>query len=213
LTFNLIKYTIPSIILKGGENDNSYQNINNKHKFTGKIDIDNVHPNYNYSITQNNINLANLNKIALNVTLPNPNWNLYKFQKIDVQLINSTSTPANPSILDSRYSGYYIIADIEYLWINNKMQQKLRLVRKELGKTPNEIKNDPPMQNKKDNKEFNDNPIINDSISTINNMPNSVYNIGQICNVQDENGKIYEITIMGLLENGIEIIGQLKRKY
>lgn len=203
-----------SIILKGGENDDSYQNANIKHKFTGKIDTDNVHQNYNYSVTQNSINLTNLNKIALNVTLPNPNWNLYKFQKINVQLINQTSTPANPSILDARYSGYYIIADIEYLWNNGKMSQKLRLVRKELGKTPDETKNGPLMQTKKDDKENNENPMIGNTASTTYvSTPNSVYNVGQTYNVLDNDGKIYEIKVMQLLENGIEIIGELKRKF
>ena len=197
-----------TLILKGAPKDNKYQNENIKHKFTGKIDTDNVHKNYNYSVTQNRINLNNLNKIVLNATLPNANWNLYKFMKIGVDLINPSPTPTNPGSKDFRYSGYYIIADIEYLWNGKSMSQKLRLVKKELGKTPDEIKNDPPQQKKPEVKENNTNPT--GTTSSIIPAPNSVYNIGQTYLVQDKSGKLYNLTVTSLLENGIEVTGTLK---
>ena len=195
-------------ILKGAPKDNKYQNENIKHKFTGKIDTDNVHKNYNYSVTQNRINLNNLNKIVLNATLPNANWNLYKFMKIGVDLINPSPTPTNPGSKDFRYSGYYIIADIEYIWNGKSMSQKLRLVKKELGKTPDEIKNDPPQQKKPEVKENNTNPV-GTTASTIP-VPNSVYSVGQTYLVQDKSGKLYNLTVTSILENGIEVTGNLK---
>lgn len=196
-----------SIILKGSENDDKYQKANVKHQFMGKMDTDNVHPNFNYSATQNRINLNNLNKIALNVVLPNANWNLYKYQKIDIKLINKTSTPANISPVDYRYSGSYIIADIEYNWSKGKMSQRLRLVRKELGKTPEEVQNAPPVQAKPEVKENNFNPT---GTSSVVPAPNSVYNIGQTYLVQDKNGKLYNITVTSLLADGIQVTGILK---
>lgn len=195
-----------SIILKGGENDDKYQKQNVIHNFAGKIDTDNVHSNFNYAATQNRINLDNLNKIAINATLPNANWNLYKFQKVQVQMINESSTPANPSPVDFRYSGSYIIADIEYVWTKGKMSQKVRLVRKELGKTPDEIKNDPPVQKKPEAKENNFNPT---GTSSVVPAPNAVYNVGQTYLVQDKNGKLYNITVTKLLEDGIQVTGTL----
>jgi hypothetical protein len=194
-------------ILKGGQNDNKYQNENIKHKFLGKIDTDNVHADYNYAVTQNRINLNNLNKIVLNATLPNANWNLYKFMKIGVDLVNPSSTPTNPSVRDFRYSGYYIIADIEYLWNGKSMSQKLRLVKKELGKNLDEIRNDPPQQKKPEAKENNPNPGTTASVIP---APNSVYNVGQTYLVQDKSGKMYNLTVTSLLENGIEVTGTLK---
>lgn len=198
-----------SIILKGSEKDDKYKNENIKHKFMGKLDTDNVHQDYNYAATQNRINLNNLNKIALKVTLPNANWNLYKFQKVDVNIINAASTIANPSIMDYRYSGYYIIADIEYFWSNRKMSQNLRLVRKELGKTPDEIKNDPPQKPKPEVKENNPNPVPG-ATSSVVPAPNSVYNVGQVYLVQDKQGNKYELTVTTISPNGIEIKGTLK---
>jgi hypothetical protein len=195
-----------SIILKGGENDSKYQKENIKQKFAGKIDTDNVHSNFNYAATQNRINLDNLNKIAVNATLPNPNWNLYKFQKVQVQMVNKSSTPANPSPIDFRYSGSYIVADIEYVWTKGKMSQNVRLVRKELGKTPEEIQNAPPVQKKPEVKENNFNPT---GTSSVVPAPNEVYNVGQTYLVQDKNGKLYNITVTKLLENGTQVTGTL----
>lgn len=195
-----------SIILKGGEYDDKYQKANVKHQFMGKIDTDNVHSNFSYSSTQNRINLNNLNKIALNVTLPNANWNLYKFQKVNISLVNKSQTPVNTSSLDFRYSGSYIIADIEYIWSKGKMSQNLRLVRKELGKTPEEIKDGPPVQTKPEVKENNFNPT---GTSSVVPAPNSVYNVGQTYLVQDKNGKLYNLKVTKLLEDGLQVTGTL----
>ncbi len=196
-----------SIILKGGINDDSYQNENVINKFTGKLDTDNVHKDYNYAITQNNINLDKLNNVAINATLPQANWNLYKYQKIKVHIINDTQTLTNTSIVDWRYSGYYIIADIEYFWDGKRLSQDLRLIRKELGKTPDEIKNDPPQKVKTDSKENNENPV-----TASLNKPNSVYEIGEKYTVKDKLFVEYELTITQIMSNGKEVIGTLKKK-
>jgi len=195
-----------SIILKGGENDDKYQKEHVIHKFSGKIDTDNVHSNFNYATTQNRINLDNLNKIAINATLPNANWNLYKFQKVQVQMINQSSTPANPSPVDFRYSGSYIVADIEYVWTKGKMSQNIRLVKKELGKTPEEVQNAPPVKKKPEVKENNFNPT---GTSSVVPAPNEIYNVGQTYLVQDKNGKLYKIAVTKLLENGVQVTGTL----
>jgi len=121
-------------------------------------------------------------------------------------MINQTSSPANPSPMDFRYSGSYIIADIEYVWAKGKMSQKIRLVRKELGKTPDEIKNDPPVKKEPEVKENNFNPT---GTSSVVPAPNEVYNVGQTYLVQDKNGKLYNITVTKLLEDGIQVTGTL----
>jgi hypothetical protein len=87
------------------------------------------------------------------------------------------------------------------------MSQKLKLVRKELGKTPEEVRNDPPQQKKPEVKENNPNPGTTASVIPV---PNSVYNVGQTYLVQDKSGKLYNLTVTSLLENGIEVTGTLK---
>lgn len=200
-----------SIILKGSQYDDKYQKENVKNKFMGKLDTDNVHKNYNYAGTQNRINLNNLNKIVINATLPNANWNLYKYMKIGIDVVNVSSTPTNPGIVDWRYSGYYILADIEYLWNGKSMSQKIRLVRKELGKTPDEKKNDPPQQRKPEVKENNPNPVPG-ATSSVVPPPNAIYKIGDTYLVQDKDGKKYDLLITSISENGIEVKGTLKSK-
>jgi hypothetical protein len=199
-----------SIILKGAQNDNKYKNENVKHDFIGKLDTDNTHQNFNYAVTQNEINLNKLSNITIDVDLPNANWNLYKFQKINVQIVNESSTITNPDIIDRRYSGDYIIEDIEYIWDGNAMSQKVRLIRRELGKTPEEIKNSPPFESVEEEKEINFNPIVG-TTSVISPAPNSVYNIGEVYLVQDVEGNRYELNITEILPNGIEVNGVLKK--
>ena len=121
-------------------------------------------------------------------------------------MVNKSSTPTNPSPIDFRYSGSYIVADIEYVWSRGKMSQKVRLVRKELGKTPDEIKDGPPVQKKPEVKENNFNPT---GTSSVVPAPNLAYNVGQTYLVQDKNGKLYNITVTKLLEDGVQVTGTL----
>ena len=76
-----------TIILKGkpGDEDFFKQNINNI--WIGKLDkfeedgSGNSHLNFNYSLIQNQINIDEISKISIDITLPYPNFNLYIFQK------------------------------------------------------------------------------------------------------------------------------------
>lgn len=213
LVFNVDSTTIDqdkSVILKGEINEGKYKDENIKHVFTGKLDTDNVHKDYNYADTQNKINLSKLNNIEIEVTLPQANWNLYKYQKVNVSIINELKTVSNPTA-DFRYSGGYIIKNIEYNWNGINLTQELKLIRKELSKTPDEIKNDPPPQVEKDVKEDNLNPIPG-ATSSIIPAPNAIYNIDEVYIVQDKDGNRYELTITEILPNGIEVNGTLKRK-
>ena len=197
--------TIP---LKGAENDKTEFDTNIRTKYTGKIDTDNVHKDYNYAITQNRINLNELNKIVLEINMPNPNFNLYKFQKINIQIINGTTTPANPEEINFRYSGEYIILNITYLWFGGKLSQKVELVRKEMGKKPEEITDPKPLEKKKEVKEINENPI-GASPSVV--LPNSIYTPGESYVVKDKEGRKYIVTIKSLSEDGKEVLADVKQ--
>ena len=197
--------TIP---LKGAENDKTEFDTNIRTKYTGKIDTDNVHKNYNYAITQNRINLNELNKIVLDIILPNPNFNLYKFQKINIQITNPTTTPANTEEINFRYSGEYIILNIEYNWLNGKLSQKVKLVRKEMGKKPDEITNPKPLEKKKEVKEINENPV-GATPSVV--LPNSVYTPGESYVVKDKDGRKYIVTIKSLSVDGKEVLTDVKQ--
>jgi len=86
------------------------------------------------------------------------------------------------------------------------MSQKLRLIKKELGKNIEEVQNSPPQKKKPEVKESNENPV---GLTPSTPVPNSVYSVGTSYLVQDKNGKTYNLKVTSLLENGIEVTGTL----
>ena len=188
-----------TIILKGKKSDSNFFKDNIKTIFTGKLDTDNTHKDYNYAKTQNEINLKTLNKIAVIMTLPNPNFNLYKFMKLNVNVVNETKTPTTDAI-NWRYSGDYILADIEFIWDGSKFTQRIRCIRKELGKEPEEVKTETTQPKVQESKEFNENPGTTSD-------PNSVYKVGETYNVKDKDDNIYTIQITKISDNGTDVEG------
>jgi hypothetical protein len=195
-----------TISTKGAQNDRTEFDTNIRTKYTGKIDTDNVHKNYNYAITQNRINLNELNKIVLEISMPNPNYNLYKFMKVNIQITNPSTTPVNDEKINFRYSGEYIILDITYIWMKGKLSQKVKLVRKEMGKKPDEMTNPAPVEKKKEVKEINENPSTPSVV-----LPNSVYTPGESYTVKDKDGRKYIVTIKSLSVDGKEVLADVKQ--
>lgn len=131
-----------SIILKGAPADEKFFKENYNSIWTGKIDVDNVHTNYNYAIVQNRRNLDDLVKISCELTLGNPNFNFYKFQKVFISFINSTVTASSREIQLKRLTGYWIITDISYIYSNGVLKQVLSGIKRELSMSDDEIKSD-----------------------------------------------------------------------
>ena len=199
-----------SIILKGVTDDEESFNNNFVTKYAGKIDTDNVHKNYNYAVTQNRINLDNMMKNQMDIRLPNPNFNIYKYQKIDVSIIKEAASLGSNEIVEWRYSGEWLILDIVFDYSNGKLSQEVKLIRKEMGKNPDEIKNDKMLPKPETKSEVNENPILGTASETITNKPNQVYKVDETYTVQDLNGKKYVITIKKISENGTDVVGEIR---
>lgn len=198
-----------SLIMKGAQNDTQFFNTNIITKFLGKLDTDNTHKNYNYAFVQNQINLRNMTKLSLNLTLNNPNFCLYKFMKVKVAIMNPSATPTE-EMMNYRYSGDYWLNDISYVF-ERSMRQEVKLFRSELGKSREEMKNPPANTPQPDPKQNNENPAVPGTTASVaTNLPNSVYNPGEVYVVQDESGKKFRITVKQVLSNGTEIIGTLE---
>jgi len=125
------------IILKGSPQDNTFFRENFTVLWSGKIDTDNSHKNYNYSITQNKQNLDDLCKIYCELELPNPNFNLYKFLKIKILFLEDSPTPSASAYL-SRISGDWLITDIRFVYSSGAIKQVVQAVKRELGLSPDE---------------------------------------------------------------------------
>lgn len=193
------------ISLKGAPQDKKDFKENYKTKYLGRFDLDNVHQNYKYSEIQNRRNLDNLVKINAELTLPNINYNLYKYQKIRVDIVNVKETVTNDKKLNERLSGEWLITDISYIWRRGKMSQIVKVSRKELNKKEEELNSTTEPDNTVNNSEINENPI--------NTKPNSVYQVGEEYTVRgSKDGKLYTITIESLSENGKEVVAKIIEK-
>ena len=123
------------MILKGSEKDIESFNNNFTTKYVGKTDLDNVHPNYLYSVALNERNLDDLRKLEMTIKLPSHNLNLYKFQKVDVSVLNLIATVTSPDRILWRQSGEWIISDIVYSFSTENAKkvfsQEIKLMRNE----------------------------------------------------------------------------------
>ena len=200
-----------NLILKGEQSTNEFSDKKVSNTFLGKMDTDNVHKNYNYAQTQNRINLDNLTSISCTVTLPNPNFNLYRLQKVYMMFRILDSSPTKNHQIDFRYTGDWIIIDINYEYTTStrgtKFLQKLTLVRKELGKNPEELKDTPPPPAEKKEGNKNENP----QQKSEEPKPNARYKVGDKVQVIKNDGSKYEIEITKILENGNEVEGKIKK--
>lgn len=188
------------VILKGLPTDKSELETNFRTIFSGRVDMENVHKNYLYAEAQNKTNFANLSRISMDLELPNANFTMYKFQKVQIRFIPPAETLTQPDIIQQRTSGEYMVVDIDYSWIGNRMSQKVLVVRKELSKTDEEKEN---QTTAKANEEVsqNENPVVEQP----GGVPNRVYTVGEFYTAVDKTGREFSIQIKELSDNGIEI--------
>lgn len=156
---NLLLDTISSkgvnndkIVLKGQPNDNKYMQNQQKNYFLGKIDTDNAHKNYLYAEKSNEQNLDFFQKLMMTVVLKKSNFQLYRFQPINVELYKLTELDSNPGAVsvkeaittnvdkykkNERLSGDWIITGINYTYTKNQKRdelvQEITLARRELS--------------------------------------------------------------------------------
>jgi len=146
-----------AIVLKQRNDDVNTNpgNVQQKKKYyLGKVDIDNVHKNMLYAEKQNENNILSLQKIKMNVVLPNPNFALYRFQLLEVVLYDLTDMEkkkgkddhninqviSDENKINNRLSGKWLITGIN--WVMDKgnltgggqsvFVQEVTLVRREL---------------------------------------------------------------------------------
>lgn len=198
-----------NIILKGAPADKVDDNF--RTRYSGKMDIENVHKQYYYAETQNRVNFDNLCKVQVDLDLPNANFNLYKFMKIQLNFINMKVSINNDEISQKRLTGEWIITDISYSWRKGGLTQKVTAVRKELSKTEEEIKNDNTAQTpQNENKQINENTVTPTPIKSTATPPNSAYKIGQSYIVQNSSGKQFRLTVNEILPDGVNVKATIK---
>ena len=203
LIFNVDSLTSESddkIILKGSPSDKSELETNFRTIFSGRVDMENVHKNYLYAETQNKTNFANLSRISMSLELPNANFTMYKFQKLQIRFIAPAETISQPDTQVERISGEYMVVDIDYTWSGGRLSQKVLAVRKELNKTTQEKENQ-TTDKKPEEAGQNENPVTEQP----GGVPNKVYAVGEFYRAVDKSGREFSIEIKELSDNGIEV--------
>jgi len=150
--------------LKSKKNDTYFYKENSNAEWVGKMDkydngTGNVHDNYNYALIHNKVNRTELNKIDIDIKLDVPNYNFYLYQKIRFELIYDVPGAVSTSIKHERISGEAIINSIEYTFDGNKFYQNIGLIRRDLEKTEEEIKNTVEERNFTEQFQDNENPL------------------------------------------------------
>jgi hypothetical protein len=144
------------IVLKSnnssGNNADSLYQQNVTNDYYGRVDIDNIHKNFYYSLVQNERNMKYFQKIKMKVVLSSPNFNLYRFQMINVKIYKLQELDSKTRItppdgrdklagvniyedkLNKRLSGNWMISGINYKFSADVgWEQEINLVRRELG--------------------------------------------------------------------------------
>src|SRR5690606_29359280 len=78
------------IILRGRPDENLWER-RQKYKWLGtqySSPKHNVHENYYFAQVQNYQNNQEIEKLILNVELPKANWNLYRYQRVPILIMN-----------------------------------------------------------------------------------------------------------------------------
>jgi hypothetical protein len=144
-----------SIVLKDSDNNELYNDmiIN---EYLGKYDIDNCHSNFIHTQFQNNFNLKFLQKLKIKIKMAKPNYGLYRFQKVAVEIYNlnkpddTEKTPeikndghdlkrisrAHDGKINNKLSGEWLITGIDMIFSGqgSGVEQEITLVKRELTK-------------------------------------------------------------------------------
>jgi len=136
LRFNLETNTEGrGIIMKSFPNDtseNGFFNTNTKSVYLPTLDIDNTHSNYNFADILNERNMEELDKVTIKITMREPNFNFYKFQKIRVVVMNVNF--GQDSSINERLTGGWLIKSINYYYDNTtQLKQELVMIKRELS--------------------------------------------------------------------------------
>lgn len=116
-------------------NDGGFFSKNTKSIYLPPLDIDNVHVNYNYADIINAYNLDEIDKVSIKVTLTDPNFNFYKYQKIKIVILDFIPGKQDSELMvNQRLSGGWLIKAINYNYSPEiGLKQDLIMVKRELS--------------------------------------------------------------------------------
>ncbi len=121
----------PHVILKGEPGDTKFYDMNSGTYYMGVIDTANAHTDYLWARMQNSENIKDLQKVCMQVILPQPNYNVRRFEKVKLLFVNNTAAQTGQQT-NVKLNGEWLVVGITFEWNNSTMFQKLNLVKREI---------------------------------------------------------------------------------
>jgi hypothetical protein len=118
-------------------------NYHKRKSYDGKIDEDNMHPNYLVAYRQNIENIEFLNKMKISILLEMPNLFLYRYQHVEVLIYDlnnfynievTEEIKTDSDQINDKLSGSWLITGINYIYNKNGLKQEIILVKKSMYK-------------------------------------------------------------------------------
>jgi len=125
-----------------------YRNYRNDEYILVKIKEDNNHKNYAVALKINEFNLENIQKVKMVAILNQVNFDLKRFQKVNVEMYNidsvlstnSTKDYSSINNINETLSGYWLVTGINYIYKRNGgISQEVTLSRRDLNLTYKEL--------------------------------------------------------------------------
>lgn len=120
-----------SVYLKGEPGDLEFYKKNVTNHYLDKIDTSNMYGDYLWASIQNSENMYDLQKIAISIVLPIPNFNIRRFEKVKLVFFNSNQGVTN-SAVNVKLNGEWLCTGQSFHWSGDSLIQKVNLVKREL---------------------------------------------------------------------------------
>lgn len=121
-----------SLILKGDPGSTKFYTENNKNYYIGKIDTKNMYSDFLWAKMQNSENIADLQKVSMQIRLPIPNFNIKRYEKFKLIFTSNTTGP-NGQAQSNKLTGEWLVTGLSYEWNGNSLSQVVNIVKRELG--------------------------------------------------------------------------------
>ena len=126
------------VVLKSNPGDRgkgSFYQENVRKVYESPLETLNMHPHYSYAATLNELNLMDMHKLTMTLTLTHPNFNLYKYQQLPIYVMDYEAGRNDGQTINRRLTGNWLIVDIQFTYENGgDLKHHLTVVRRELGR-------------------------------------------------------------------------------
>lgn len=121
-----------NILMKGDIGSTDFYNAHIVNHYLDKIDTINVFTDFLWAQKQNSENIKDLQKVAMEIILPIPNYNLKRYEKVELLFINDVSG-INKKTKNIKLNGEWLVIGIRFEWTGGALYQYVQVVKRELS--------------------------------------------------------------------------------